>query len=631
MTPESSPTQHEAIGKTYTAPPAMESLVLPDPSQESWLEDISTNESFQEQVRERRDIITHIDTVFSHLPRADMSIEEALKENILSEEQVSNLYTSLSNLIGNDDYKRALLYIPFEYLPNKDWNPESDTLKKSIEQFRAIYMHSWESLLYTHDVRANFVDGDVLEVELRTGDVPRVVKAAHLIPVLVQKGMLDIHTVLALMDSSEDVVLKQSILDALYVLGDLDLIDNESQNHLYKLEDSENTEGEEQGTLGTQTIEDLAGELQKIEREKYSGMTSNREKWVKQEKKRKIVEVIAKNLSKTITQGTVPSGLIDQITSPESSPELKHTYVLGIQHAIEEVHNVDQTKAKAIYEQYKNDLVVLWNTPAPEIQDAISTTLYRLHGLNILSDTDLQSYNLSIPALAGPFSENIKRMEDEISHVQEVIRNIESNSELSLYVYPIALISGSRLKGYAKSNADVDIAVCIKPGTPHSKKELLENELKKAFRSEQTPGEIIMFWLDETASGLSIHNFEKTDSSTGESYWTQNLFGSVWEGNKQVIEEVRKKLLTQYMYETDEVIHEVPARKLYIEELERDTLQYRLMHKGYARFFAPVGGIHTEHSSHIDSDSMFWDSGYRQTALKLYANKVFLPNISVEK
>ena len=104
MTPESSPTQHEAIGKTYTAPPAVESLVLPDPSQESWLEDISTNESFQEQVRERGDIITHIDTVFSHLPRADMSIEEALKENILSEEQVSNLYTSLSNLIGNDDY-----------------------------------------------------------------------------------------------------------------------------------------------------------------------------------------------------------------------------------------------------------------------------------------------------------------------------------------------------------------------------------------------------------------------------------------------------------------------------------------------------------------------------------------------
>jgi hypothetical protein len=65
--------------------------------------------------------------------------------------------------------------------------------------------------------------------------------------------------------------------------------------------------------------------------------------------------------------------------------------------------------------------------------------------------------------------------------------------------------------------------------------------------------------------------------------------------------------------------------------MERDTLQYRLMHKGYERFFPAYGGMKTPHGDRIDGESIFWDSGYRDAAIKLFANRVFLPKISSRK
>ena len=69
------------------------------------------------------------------------------------------------------------------------------------------------------------------------------------------------------------------------------------------------------------------------------------------------------------------------------------------------------------------------------------------------------------------------------------------------------------------------------------------------------------------------------------------------------------------------------ARKNWLLEIERDTLQYRLMHKGNARHYPEQGGIQTENSGALDSESMFWDSGYRRVATQLFLKKVFLPQL----
>ncbi len=67
------------------------------------------------------------------------------------------------------------------------------------------------------------------------------------------------------------------------------------------------------------------------------------------------------------------------------------------------------------------------------------------------------------------------------------------------------------------------------------------------------------------------------------------------------------------------------ARTIWLQEIERDLLQYRLMHKGYAHARPEVSSFNSEHSSDIDSNSSFWDAGYRQVASQLFVNKVFLP------
>jgi hypothetical protein len=60
--------------------------------------------------------------------------------------------------------------------------------------------------------------------------------------------------------------------------------------------------------------------------------------------------------------------------------------------------------------------------------------------------------------------------------------------------------------------------------------------------------------------------------------------------------------------------------------MERDTLLYRLMHKGYEQFFPRFGGDE-DYANRVDGESMFWDSGYRWLATRLFVNRVFLPII----
>src|SRR6185295_13438322 len=117
------------------------------------------------------------------------------------------------------------------------------------------------------------------------------------------------------------------------------------------------------------------------------------------------------------------------------------------------------------------------------------------------------------------------------------------------------------------------------------------------------------------------------DSAMGDSTLTHVLFEGAWGGNKNTIRELYEKLLVDYLYSKGKTVLQHDARTFWLKEIERDTLQYRLMHKGYARFFPKQGGIDTDHSSGIDSNSAFWDSGYRRLASKLFIDKVFLPQL----
>ena len=91
-----------------------------------------------------------------------------------------------------------------------------------------------------------------------------------------------------------------------------------------------------------------------------------------------------------------------------------------------------------------------------------------------------------------------------------------------------------------------------------------------------------------------------------------------------------EKLLPGFLYSQDKKIKDTDARKIWMRELERDTLLYRLLHKGYARLNTEQGGITTRNGNDIDQNSMFWDSGYRRLATKLFITKVFLPILKAD-
>ena len=66
------------------------------------------------------------------------------------------------------------------------------------------------------------------------------------------------------------------------------------------------------------------------------------------------------------------------------------------------------------------------------------------------------------------------------------------------------------------------------------------------------------------------------------------------------------KLLKPY------VMTDASTRKVLIEEIERDLLQYRLLHRGYEKYY-------------VTSGPTFLDDGYRIMASRIYASHVYMP------
>jgi len=85
------------------------------------------------------------------------------------------------------------------------------------------------------------------------------------------------------------------------------------------------------------------------------------------------------------------------------------------------------------------------------------------------------------------------------------------------------------------------------------------------------------------------------------------------------------KLALPYFKERD-----TRARKDALERLEVDSLQYRLLHKGFRRV-CPKDLTSRDFSElnvqEVASDSTFFETGYRVTATNLYFSNVFIPKL----
>lgn len=164
-------------------PPATESLVKLD-EDSFWPKEILHDPKIRAQAKLRTDLL-----------------------EALNKPPDKHLYNLLADFLEADSlHRRIILYLPFELLPHKSF-----ALKRFVETYR----NYWYQSLSTCDVAENFIDGDVLEEELRTEPLERVVKAAHLIPHLLEKKLIFMSEICELIVDNPDSVLEKGIWEAL--------------------------------------------------------------------------------------------------------------------------------------------------------------------------------------------------------------------------------------------------------------------------------------------------------------------------------------------------------------------------------------------------------------------------------
>ena len=498
---------YESEPKITSLSPAIESLFNIGDKESLWPEHVREDKKLEQQVILRKKSIIDLDKIFTQIPQADVRVETTVELNLIDEEVLTNAYKNLTAVLESDPYNaRMILYFPFELIPPISFKPKLKELNEVAKKFTDLYMDIWHKLLGVNDVRQNFIEGDVLEPELRTEPLERVTKAAHLIPKLMEKGLISVSEIVDLINDNPGSILQKSVADTLPVLVDMNLLSGDQMNEILR---SNGLELQEKKTVDVS----------------LENTTKARAKWLKEK----------------------------------------------VEPAIVTKHSENQ--------------------------------------------------------LDMPFSERENILKNDIDILKPITESIESNPELGKFLYPVSILFGSKLKGYGADNADLDVAVFVKPGIPIEEREKLHKLIGQAFSHEKIKGNVVEFWLEEKDGQLDVIDFPDTDKNLLDRASAHVLLEGAWIGNQSAIKELYEKLLPGYLYSKDKTIHGVDARKIWLEEMERDTLQYRLMHKGYARFFSKQGGMNTEHSDQIDGDSMFYDSGYRRLATKLFLSKVFLPQL----
>ena len=175
---------------------------------------------------------------------------------------------------------------------------------------------------------------------------------------------------------------------------------------------------------------------------------------------------------------------------------------------------------------------------------------------------------------AGPLSANMQI-------IKNAIRSEPDDGE-------IFLVGGSTLKGYSTDESDTDI-----------------------YRLNISTGEIV-----EAAQ------ITGRKTSLGDPALAHTYLNTVWCGrcSPQELHEIRKRVVKEYLDQKD-----WEKRRLIIERLEYDLLQFRLMHKGMRYAYPDDLSEETKLDYSIDGASAFYDDRYRQIATLLFARYVWLP------
>ncbi len=166
--------------------------------------------------------------------------------------------------------------------------------------------------------------------------------------------------------------------------------------------------------------------------------------------------------------------------------------------------------------------------------------------------------------LSGPFSFNIGSMRADLEKIQAALKPNE-----------VALVGGSRLRGYGTNKSDLDV-----------------------------------FKLDELERNPAL--------MPGSPHAASLYYASLWLSGSEARD------LDALAMNYAAVYFSKPDRARAIEQLETGLLQYRLLHKGFVRFYGGYNSVAKGYPE-MDGDCAFYDERYRKIATELFAKYVFIP------
>lgn len=643
---------HISSGETsITAPASLELFLAGLESSTQLPQDLSEHPALIEQAGQRRRLTHTLRSFFQRVPDVHMPYQKAIDDGHISEQDMENMWTSLTDFFERDKNNgRLLLYLPVQLLP--DITAEtSGTLAEPGQRFSRALRDTWIWLLAESDPRANFIDGDVLEPGL--GEPPRVRKAAHLLPELLRRGIVSSKDALAAMDSTDEQELLQSLTEGLVVSQEAGLLSDETWAAVLRIGTRKDAVGSvlrgdsvQDQIIPPIDLPDLKGgmwlqqaalhlhEALRIidtwyESVQAKAMSPKRQKWEKGVKRDLVFDQHAYAIAdKVLTKNIDIEHVIAMIRDRDWKTERSTLFVRSIGEIIRRMAQKDGGRVARIALPVMESL---WLDADTNVRDEIAATLSRWVHRGIIRKSELAKFSIDVPDLSSPFSLDLSRFaEGEGKLLTAISRKISESSALSPWVYPVVLAIGSRVKGYAGLDADTDAAIFFRPQASLLQRKDLLAKLTREVPEIALLDNLLEFWTRQEDGRIGLRYLPGIAPTIVGAPQVHMLFGGVWisasEDGKKIYGDLVAKYvdLSRFGEEKEEV------RFTLLRQLELDVLQYRLMHKGYRRLYPTPPRAVTTHTRLIDWESDFWDSGYRRVASLLFLSRVFLPDISIE-
>ncbi|MBI2595801.1 hypothetical protein HYW46_03675 [Candidatus Daviesbacteria bacterium] len=595
-----------SINKARILPPIGSELFLAKPERKGSLPPkIAQDNRLIEHATFRRDLYKLFDHIFESIQNQNLSIGQAVKKGLIGKSVVTRLWDGLSDFLKQDENNaRILLYLPFETLP--DLTAENCVETATGQRLVNLYQDAWIRLLHETEPRANFVDGDILEPGLEQPE--RVSKAGHLTPELLIRKIITITDILLLLEIIPDGDPLKSIAQGVMVSKDRGLISG--------------TDWEKACEIIEKRIKDLSLLYQRGEvfKDPSSDKISlERASWLRKVQEEEEENKKAYLLSQQILGGQNLEALVKL--------EGLGTVVMALIKTGQYLAKKDSGQAKEFACRAEKIIQEAWESNEISLKDAVLGGLNQWARLGIVDNAFLQTLGIKLTDLSSPFQYDEGGLSYEFKSLVTAANKIKSHPFLSGVLYPGFLVFGSRLKGYADLNADLDAAMFFRPNADFKNRMQILRVLRREIPEIPSIDKFLEYWTTFEEGKLVFGSIkEDTRTFVGESA-IHFFMGGVWIVGEPEIAELRDNMLERYLNLSRFGDAKIQIRQKFLGQIELDILQYRLMHKGYGKFYPRADKGYTQNSDLIDYQSDFWDPGYRRVATKLFLSRVFLPDL----